>query len=216
MPPGPVGCFDYPEAITMGSGCGTFDKCLLCDDARFPFCITTTILGGQLPLTGTICAKTAGTITHAAGTDPTTMTISAHITTTIIAPTSVITVTPITITTRITDPPTVILQPPPTNTVTTVITPSVTARPLPIGAIVGIGLGAFFALAVIALLAIFLLRKSRAPPAPLAPPAPPAPVMSPGPPGYPQQGGAAAYNYGYGQGQPKYPQGTPVYEVSAQ
>lgn len=63
---------------------------------------------------------------------------------------------------------------------------------------------------MIALLAIFLLRKSR------APTAPPASVMSPGPSGYPQQGGATGYNYEYGQGQPKVPHGTPVYEVSAQ
>lgn len=176
------------------------------DEIDYPVCITATVLGGQIPLTGTYCGTATEIITHIIKTNP--------------PPTITTIITPITITTHITHTPTDTGTPPTSGPFAAGPTPSATPPVLPTGAIVGIGFGALFFLALVALLAMFLWRKSRTPP---APPALPAPMMSPGPPGYPpyaELGGGVGYNYGQGQGpgqgQQKHSPGTPIYGVPAQ
>lgn len=104
---------------------------------------------------------------------------------------------------RVSTPP--LITPAPETPPVAAPSPSPSAA-LPAGAIAGIGIGAFFAVAVIALLAFFLYRKQHR----AAPPPPPPP------PGYgdyaAQQGypGADGVPYNYG---PKPPVVEPRYEV---
>lgn len=153
---------------------------------EYPYCTTDVVIGfsGQMPLTAISCDSSSG------------------ISTTVLTPHSTLMPTS---TRRTTGTPSITGTPGITGIINPFITsptstPSSTPHKIAPGVAAGIGIGAFLAIAIIALLAFFLWRKNHASPAAPAPPPVPSAVY----PTYPQPGanaGAGQYVYGQGQGQ---------------